>query len=49
MSQKLERNSEDHFNHSFGTFEHVSDQNWIYEQNDFNLEQCAVASNIKSL
>ena len=44
MSQKLERNSEDHFNHSFGTFEHVSVQNWIYEQNSFNLDQCALES-----
>ena len=40
--QMLERNFQNHFNHSFDTFEHVSHQNWIYEQNDFNLDQCAL-------
>ena len=44
MIQKLERNFQNHFNHSFGIFEHVSDQNWIHEQNDFNLDQCALDS-----
>ena len=26
----------------FDIFEHVSDQNWIYEQNDSDLDQCAM-------
>ena len=38
----LERNFQNHFNHSFGTFEHVSDQNLIYEQNDSDLDQCTL-------
>ena len=44
MIQKLERSFQNNFNHCFGTFEHVSDQNRIYEQNDFNLDQCAVCA-----
>ena len=42
MIPRLERNFLNHFNHSFGTFEHVSDQNLIYEQNDSDLDQCTL-------
>ena len=30
-----------HDAHSFDTFEHVFHLNLIYEQNDFDLDQCA--------
>ena len=33
---------ENHLNHSFDTFEHVFHLNSIYEQNDLDLDQCAV-------
>ena len=46
MIPRLERNFQNDFNHPFGTFEHVSDQNWVYEQNDFNLDQCAASSKV---
>ena len=44
--QKLGRAFENHFLHSFGPFEHVSDQHWIYEQNDSDLNQCEASSKV---
>ena len=42
MIKILERSFQNHFIHSFGSFKHVSEQSWIHEQIDSDVDQCAV-------